>query len=370
MTSSEKPTTFYRPTWVEIDLSAFRINLKKIKKYVKPGTGIIAVVKANAYGHSPAALAAEALKHGATALGVSSIEEGMALRKSGIKGEILILGSIYPLENLAAACEHSLIPTISSLQGLAELVHIARRSKKVLPFHLKIDTGMGRIGVSAESALPLLKKIANRPEVAMKGMYTHFSCADSDKEFTLKQLETFGAVVKFARALGLKFTAHAANSAALFRYKKAHFDAVRPGLALYGLLSGLTPVLSWKTRVVYLKRLRKNLAVSYGRTFTTKRPSIIATLPVGYADGFSRQFSNRGEVLINSKRCPVVGRVTMDMTMVDVTGVPGIEIGAEAVIIGRQGSEKITVADMAKSLNTITYEVVCGIGCRVPRVIL
>lgn len=366
----------YRPTWAEIDTAAFRGNFKHIKSLLRKGTGIIAVVKANAYGHSAVPLAKEALDLGAAALGVSSIEEGAFLRDHGVKGEILILGSIYPLENLSAAVGYGLTPTISSLQGLAELVHIAKREKKVLPFHLKVDTGMGRIGVSPESAVALLKKIALHREVSMKGMYTHFSCADSDRDFTLKQLDRFMEAVRYARKLGLKFKAHAANSAALLKYRQARFDLVRPGLSLYGMqpYSGaggdvkLTPVLSWKTRVVYIKRLRKNMPVSYGRTFTTKHPSVIATLPVGYADGYSRRLSNRGEVLIRGRRCPVAGRVTMDMIMVDVTRVPGVQIGDEAVLIGRQNGKRITAEDIAKKTDTISYEVTCGISSRVPRI--
>ncbi|MFH1367574.1 MAG: alanine racemase [Elusimicrobiota bacterium] len=368
----------YRPTWAEIDLKAFRNNFLKIKSRLKKKTKILAVVKANAYGHSAVPLSQEALKLGAAALGVSSLEEGIVLRENGVKGEILILGSIYPLENLAAACQYDLIPTISSVQGLAELARVAKRCKKRLPFHLKTDTGMGRIGVSAESAPRLLEKIVLKSEVKMAGMYTHFACADSDKEFTQRQLLKFNEAVRRARLLGLEFSAHAANSAALFKYKQAHLDMVRPGISLYGMdpfagaekMLKLEPVLSWKTRIVYLKKVKKNATISYGRTYTAKRPAVIATLPVGYADGYSRGLSNKGEVLIRSKRCPVVGRVTMDMIMVDATNAQGVEIGDEAVLIGRQGDAKLTAENMAAKLNTINYEVTCGISYRVPRIII
>ena len=368
----------YRPTWTEIDVKAFRSNFQNIKSHLKKKTKILAVVKANAYGHMSVPLAHEAVKLGAAALGVSSLEEGIVLRENGIKGEILILGSIYPLENLAAAAQFDLTPTISSIQGVAQLVHIAKRAHKCLRFHLKVDTGMGRIGVSTLSAFRLIEKISLRNEIKMTGLYTHFACADCDKEFTMKQLDSFLEVVQYAKKLGLKFTAHAANSAAFFKYNKAQLDMVRPGISLYGLLPyagadrviKLKPVLSWKTRIVYLKRIKKNTSVSYGRTYSAKRPVVIATLPVGYADGYNRQLSNKGEVLIRSKRCPVVGRVTMDMIMVDVTAVTGAEIGDEAVIIGRQGNQVITAEDIAAKLNTINYEITCGISYRVPRILV
>lgn len=368
----------YRPTWAEIDLKAFRRNFRNIQSHLRKNTKILAVVKANAYGHAAVPLAREALKLGASSLGVSSLEEGIFLRENGVKGEILILGSIYPLENLAAAAQYNLIPTISSVQGVAELVHIAKRSKKILPFHLKVDTGMGRIGVSPESAAKLLQKIALRGEIRMAGMYTHFACADSDRDFTLRQLSRFLETVKYAKALGMKFTAHAANSAALFKYRQAHLDMVRPGISLYGLppYAGaektikLDPALSWKTRIVYLKRIKKNSTVSYGRTFSAKRQTTIATLPVGYADGYDRQLSNKGVVLIRGRHCPVVGRVTMDMIMVDVTAARGAEIGDEAVLIGRQNGVELPAGDMAAKLNTINYEVTCGISYRVPRILV
>ena len=370
-------TPLLRPTWAEIDLPAFKNNIKKIKNRLKRRTKLIAVVKANAYGHMAVQISETALKNGAWALGVSSIEEGISLRENGIKGRILILGSIFPLENLKAAAEYGLVPTISSLGGLTALSKLALRLKKRLPFHLKIDTGMGRIGVSPSTAPALFERIAAKKEIFMEGMYTHFSAADCDERFTTRQMKKFMEAVRTARALGLKFTAHSANSAALFRHRDFQLDAVRPGVSLYGLkpfkgsekIAKLAPVMSLKTKIVFLKRVPADSTISYGATYTTKRRSVIATLPIGYADGYSRLLSNKGEVLVRGIRCPVAGRVTMDMIMTDVTKVRGVSIGDEAVLIGRQGSERITAEEIAEKTSTINYEVTCSISSRVPRVV-
>ncbi|HBU69032.1 MAG TPA: alanine racemase [Elusimicrobia bacterium] len=369
--------SFYRPTWAEINLQNLKQNIKSISGLVKPRAKILAVVKANAYGHMALPCAKAALAAGASALGVSSIEEGITLRRGGIKAPILILGSIFPFVNLSLAVKNNLTPTISSLQGLAELARIGARLGKRLPFHLKVDTGMGRVGLTPSSAISAIEKAAARKEVSLEGIYTHFS-SSLDREFTDLQLEKFLAVTNFAKKLKLKFTAHAANSGALLTNKKTHLDMVRPGLAVYGLLPfetekqkiNLSPVLSWKTRVVFMKRVPAKTPISYDRTFVTGRSSLIATLPVGYADGYLRSLSNKAEALINGRRCPVVGRVTMDMIMVDVTKAGGVSIGAEAVLLGAQGSDNISVEEMARWANTINYEIACGISARVPRVIV
>lgn len=369
----------YRPTWVEINLSAFQKNIRALRSHIGKKPKILAVVKANAYGHMAAPLSKLALKEGASALGVASIEEGIALREAGISGPILIMGSIFPLENLAVAAEHKLTPTISSLKGLGELAHLGARLKRPLPFHMKIDTGMGRIGISPGTADSMLEKIiSRRREVELRGIYTHFSSADVDARCTREQLRDFSAIVAHARRLGLSFVAHAANSAAIVCRRDAYFDMVRPGISLYGLLPfegaerrlKLTPVLQWKTRIVFLKRVSRGTAIGYCRTFVTKKASVIATLPVGYADGYDRSLSNKGKVIIGGVRCPVVGRVSMDMITVDVSAVKGVSIGDEAVLIGSQGKETVTAEEMASWIGTINYEVTCGIGYRIPRVVL
>jgi alanine racemase len=368
----------FRPTWVEIDPKAVSRNVKNIKKHLKPQTAMMAVVKANAYGHDANWVAVAALKAGVTSLGVSSIEEGIALRKHDIKCEILILGSMFPLENYSVAAKYGLTPTISSARGLEELANTARKLKKRLEFHLKLDTGMGRIGVSSYGASRLLDEVARTKEVEMSGLYTHFAVAGTDKIYTGQQLKKFETAVKYAKKLGLRFTAHAANSAAILRYKNAHFDMVRPGIMIYGMYPffgarkkiDLLPVLSWKTRIVFLKRVPKGTCVSYSRTFVSGCSSLIATLPVGYADGYLRKFSNRADVLVRGRRARVVGRVTMDMIMVDVTGIPEAAIGDEVVLIGSQGNDKIRAEELANIAGTINYEITCGISYRVPRVLV
>jgi len=375
----KRPQIFFRQNWVEVDKSDFHFNLKKIKEYLAKDTKVMPVIKANAYGHGGIALAKEAQKAGVAYIGVSSLEEGISFREAGIKSPILVFSNVFPLENLQVAVAHSLTPTISNMAGIMHLEDLAVRLNKKLSFHLEIDTGMGRIGALPETAYQLLQKIAQTPEITMTGMFTHFAVADTDPVFTQTQLDAFLKVVKFARAtLGLKFTAHAANSAALFRNKRTHLDMVRPGISLYGLspfknaerFIKLKPVLSWKARITFLKRVPAGFCVSYGRTFVTNRASVIATIPVGYADGYNRLLSNQGDVLVRGKRCPIAGRVTMDMTMIDVTGVKGVSLGDEVVLIGSQGKEQIKADELAKIQDTINYEITCAISPRVPRIVV
>jgi alanine racemase len=376
---SKRAKVFFRPTWVEIDKSDFHFNLKKIKEYLAKDTKVMAVLKANAYGHGAIALAKEAQSAGLQWIAVSSLEEGIYFREAGIKANILILDNIFPLENFQVAVAHYLIPTLSTMSGLASLEALAVKLNKRINFHLQIDSGMGRIGSLPENAYHLLQKIAQMQNVCMSGMYTHFAVADTDPIFTKMQLDVFTKIVKFARVnLGLKFITHAANSAALFKYKRSHFDMIRPGLSLYGLnpfgrserFLKLKPVLSWKTKIAFLKKVPAGFCISYGRTFVTSKTSIIATLPVGYADGLNRLLSNRGDVLVGGKRCPIIGKITMDMTMVDVTDVKGISLGDEVVIIGIQGAEQIKADDLAKLQDTINYEITCNISSRVPRIVV
>ncbi len=375
----EQPPSFFRPTWVEIDKSDFLFNLKKIKESLKKDTKVLAVIKSNAYGHGGIELAKEAVKAGIYGIGVSSIEEGISFRKAGIKVRILVFGSGYPLEYLSVATFWDLIPTISSLQGLHALSQLAHKYSKKLEFHLKIDTGMGRVGVIAgDNAKIMLDKIVNMSDIKMTGIYTHFAVADTNLSYTQNQLDKFNEIIRYAKKLGLKFIAHAANTAALLSSKKTHLDMVRPGIGLYGLSSfehsqqkiKLKPVLSWKTKIIYLKKVPSGFCVSYGRTFVTNKASVIATVPVGYADGYARVLSNKADVLVRGKRCPVAGRITMDMMMIDVTDVKGVSIGDEVVLIGTQGKETIRAEELAKLQNTINYEVTCSISPRVPRIIV
>lgn len=369
---------FFRQTWVEVDKSDFHFNLKKIKEYLKKDTKILAVIKSNGYGHGGVELAKEAVKAGVYGIGVCSIEEGIQFRKAGIKTHLLVFGISYPIDSLAVAIYWDLIPTLTNLHDIQYLSGLATKLGKTLEFHLKIDTGMGRIGVSPQDSYNMLQKISEMPEIKLAGIYTHFAVADSDSSYTQNQLEIFHDITKYAKKLGLKFIAHVANTAALITNKKTHLDMVRPGIGLYGLtpfdhahkMLKLKPVLCWKTRIVNLKRVSAGFCVSYGRTFVTNRASVIATVPVGYADGYSRVLSNKADVLVRGKRCPIAGRITMDSMMVDVTGVKGVSVGDEVVLIGTQGKEKIKAEELAKLQNTINYEVTCSISMRIPRIVV
>jgi len=370
---------FLRPTWAEIDLAAFRHNFREIERKLRKGVSILSVVKADGYGHGMEEIARASLSCGAKILGVANIEEGIFLRKRGIRAPILVLGSVYPLSNFTHILRYDLSPTICSLVASEELSKIARRAKKKVRVHIKVDTGMGRIGISAENAVDLVQRVLQLPGIIVEGIYTHLAAADSDYEFTVEQIRKFQSVVDELERDNIRIKyKHAANSTAVLSYPDAHFNLARPGISLYGLAPfagaekeiDLKPVLQLKTKIVFIKRVKKGTSISYGRTWRAEKDSVIATLPIGYADGYNRLLSNRAEVLICEKRVPIVGRVCMDMCMVDVTSLPDVKVGEEVVLIGSQGKERITADEIAKIIGTITYEVVCGISKRVPRIYL
>ena len=357
---------FYRPTWVEVSAAAFAANIQKIRSLVGPKVKIMAVLKADAYGHGAVSLAPVAVKNGVSAIGVSSLEEAIQLRDAGLKAPILILGGIYPLENFEVALRNNVTPTVASLDAAQFLEKIERKMGANIPLHLKVDTGMGRIGVSPTEAKRVLDWLFDHPNLTLAGVYSHLSCADSDQLFTRQQLKVFEELKDHAQRLGFKDTTyHLANSSGLKKYREAHHDMVRPGIALYGPSD--SSVLSWQTRIVFLKKVRKGTPISYGHTFVTKKSSEIATVPVGYADGVPRRVSNKGFVLIKGKKRPIIGRVTMDHFMVDVTGL-SVKIGEPVVLIGSQGREYISAHNWADWAGTIPYEIFCGISKRVPRV--
>lgn len=369
----------YRPTWAEISSAAFSNNVAQIKKWAGPTVKLLAVLKANAYGHMAAALAPAALKAGASGIGVSSLEEGIALRDAGIKAPVLILGGLYPLKNFRVALDHNLTPTVSSFEAYSAFKAAAKKGKKPWGFHLKVDTGMGRIGASDVEAKKILSQIALDDKKRLGGVYSHFATADSDPEYAREQLMTLLDVKAHAQKAGLSDALfHIANTAAVLSSKDFHLTMIRPGLGLYGVSSvdvpsgvNLKPVLSLHSTVIFVKKMRAGNSISYGRTFTTKRDSVIATLPIGYADGVPRSLSNKGQVLLRGKRCPIVGRVTMDQIMVDVTDMgphgEAIKVGESVILIGRQGNDEITAREWAAWAGTVPYEIFCGISARVPR---
>ena len=364
-----------RPTYAEINLSNLISNLSFISSKIKPKTEIMAVVKADAYGHGADLTAKKLFDCGVNIFGVSSIEEGIALRHSGINANILILGSQYPFENFREVIKHNLIPTISSVEAAMELSKYANGLNIKIGYHYKVDTGMGRIGVSAANAYNVYKKISVFENINIQGVYTHLAKAETDKMFTRRQLKSLKNTAHKIRSESEGVKIHAANSAAALMYPESQLDIARIGLALYGLkpfsqakaFEGLKPVLSLKSKVVFIKKVPKNTPISYCSTFRTKKPSWIATIPIGYADGYSRLLSNNGRVIIKGKFCPVVGRVTMDMIMADVTNAGRVYVGDNVVLIGSENNLAVTAEEIAEKTNTISYEVVCRISSRVPR---
>lgn len=369
-----------RPTWAEIDLSAIRYNLRQIKKLTSKPQGlspkIMAVVKANAYGHGLIEVARTLEKTDIHYLGVATLDEAVLLRKQGIKLPILVLGLVLK-EELDYALDYDVALTICSADLVRSLNNKAKARNRSVPVHIKIDTGMGRIGLWHEEAFDVLKKIAQMKHIKMEGIYTHFADASRDNAFTEYQLKSFENLLEELAASGICFDyRHAANSIALVDLRRSHFNLVRPGIIVYGMYPKrsfsrklkLKAALSLKTRIVYLKDVPAGRSLSYGRTFVTKKATRIATLPIGYADGYGRILSNRAFVLVRGQRAPVVGRVTMDQIMVDVGHIKDVKIGDEVVLIGCKGNTHMRAEEIARVSRTIPYEIVCSITNRVPRV--
>ena len=370
-----KPS-FFRQTWVEVDLSALASNYRFLKSRLSKGTKVMAAVKANAYGHGIVEVSRKLIECGIDYLGVACIDEALMLRKYFARKPVLNLG-VFLRHDIETVLENNITVTVADLNAAKTLNAAARRLKKKARVHVKIDTGMGRLGVWHEEAEEFIIQLCSMDNLIIEGLYTHFPSADSDEAFTKSQITAFCVLVNRLQIRGVSIPIkHAANSMAIIGFKDAHFNLVRPGLALYGLypkdeLLGkidLRPVLSFKTKVAYIKKVAKGRSISYGRTYVTDKEAIIATLPVGYGDGYNRLLSNKGHVIIRGVRCPVVGVVCMDQTMVDVSCVKGVRIDDDVVLIGSQGAGKIRVEDIAALCRTIPYEVVCWISPRVPRV--
>lgn len=335
-------------------------------------------IKGNAYGHEAEIVGRHLTGLGYHTLGVADVGEAIVLVEAGIEATFIVLSETLP-EHSEALVVHGCEPTVSTLRMAETLSGDAQRIGRRVSVHLKVDTGMGRVGIRPEDVPAFLQRCGELPGIRVRGIMSHFPRADeADKSYSLDQIERFRRVFEAARDLEIEFR-HMANSAAIFDLPKSHFDAARPGISIYGLrpsveiqnprVNELQPVLEWKTRVTFLKEVPEGTGLSYGHAFHTTRPSLIATIPAGYADGLSRNLSNRCDLLIRGVRCPQVGRITMDMTLVDVTKLRGeVELGDEVVIIGQQGNEEVTADELAEMLGTINYEVVTGISHRVPRV--
>ncbi len=369
-----------RPTWVEIDLSAIASNTRQLKALVGPHVRVLASLKADAYGHGALKVARTVLHNGASMLGVAAVSEATPLRDAGISAPILVFGYV-PLWQMREAVRLNLTITLYSLEAAQALSRAAQALERTVSVHVKVDTGMGRLGVRAEDVkgvIALVEAIHALPGLALEGIFTHFAMADStNQEHARLQLARFSTILAALDEHGLRpQLVHAANSAATLSLPEAHFDMVRPGIALYGLdpspdvrlPEGFRPALSFKTQVAQVKVVPEGECISYGCTYTTERPTLIATLPVGYADGFRRAPSTWGSVLIHGQEAPIIGRVCMDQCMVDVSHIPQTRVGDEVVLIGRQGDATLTAEEVARRLGTINYEVVSAILARVPRV--
>lgn len=364
------------PTYATINLAALAHNLSCITRYLPPGCEVMAVVKANAYGHGAVETARALFHKGIERFAVASLDEGIALRQAGLSASIIVLGALFE-EQASDLVAHRLTPVVSDGRILPALAKAARSHPAPYPIHLKVETGMGRLGFSPDELFSLLDNPLVRSPLQVEGMMTHLPDADGkDSSFTERQLGAFRAIVEQIRQRGITLPlVHAANSAAIARFPDAHFSLVRPGIMLYGYHTlpvtvpapDLKPVLSLHTTIAQLRIIPQGGTVSYNGTFVATRPTRIAVLPIGYADGYSRQLSHRGSVLIQGRRASVVGLVCMDMIMVDVTDFAQLHVGDTVTLIGQQGQESIWADEVAGWIGTISYEVLCGIGSRVPR---
>ena len=357
----------HRGAVAEIDRSALLNNLRTIQARIgyKP---VIAVVKADAYGHGSVEIARALVTQGADLLAVAFVEEARLLRSFGIEAKILVL---FDQSDISACFDLNLIPVLHDKNSAAAFSHEARKRRKPLPVHIKIDTGMGRMGFRAEAGVRDILEIANLEGLVLEGLLSHFSEADlADKTFAIHQVDLFREIhAEVVRRTGGMLVRHMANSAAIFSLPDAVLDAVRPGIALYGYSSsdesfGLEPVMKIKTKVLSVRSLPAGTPVSYGRTFVTKRDSRIAVVSLGYADGYNRLFSNNAEMLVGGHRVPVVGRVCMDLTMLDVTEAGHVSEGDEVVVLGSQNGQVITAIELSRRIGTIPYEVLTSLGSR------
>ena len=367
--------TGFRPAWVAVDLGAVDANVRGLVALAAPAH-VLATVKADAYGHGAVPVARTALAAGATWLGVAFVEEGIELRDAGIDAPVLLL-SEPPAAAAPTVVARALTPIVYTEAGIDALAAAAEAAGTVLPVHLKVDTGMHRVGCRTVDAVALAERVAGHAALTLEGLATHLAAADeADRAYTEAQLDAFDAVLDaVTAAVGRPPIVHAANSAGALAYPRARFDLVRVGITLYGIdpsaeVGGevpLTPALSLHARISYVKDLPAGARVSYGLRYELARPSRIATVPVGYADGVPRGLGAAGaEVLVGGRRCPIAGTVTMDQILVDV-GEADVQIGDDVVLLGRQGTECITADEWAERLGTIPYEVVTRLGGRLPR---
>jgi alanine racemase len=372
----------FRPAWATINLGALAHNYRALKDHMPPQVGVMAMVKADAYGHGAVEVSRVLEREGVRALGVATVEEGIELRDEGIKVPILVLCGLMGAGSPASVrmIEADLTPVIHSVSALDSLESAAASAGRSVGVHIKIDSGMTRLGVRPESLGPLLARLQSSSHIEVEGVMTHLADAGED-EFTAKQMEEFTPCMdRIGSALGQVKIWHVANSIAIMKGWPVDLEGARecwarPGLALYGdceldhpLREEIRPVMDFVSKVMLLKNVPVGTRVSYGGTFTTERKSRLAVVPIGYADGYPWSASGKAQILVRGKRAPVVGRVTMDMIVVDVTGVEGVTVGDEVVLLGEQQGSRIPVRELASWAGTISYEILCRVSKRVPRI--
>ena len=355
------------PSWVEIDLDSIAQNVRNVKRLIGVDKELMVVVKGNAYGHDIKEVSTVVLKNGASRLAIANLEEGIFLRKEGITAPLLTLG-FTPYEQVEQLVLYDITPTICELESIRKTSQAAIKFKKNVKIHVKIDTGMGRLGIFSEDTVKFIKKVLTIKNIELEGVYTHFSIADEkDKTYTEVQFKKFMNVIGDLEKEGIRISKkHVSNSAAILDLPHMWLDIIRPGISIYGLYPSvevnktikLIPAQEFKTKVLFLKEFASGESIGYGRTYITKKRTVVASIPVGYADGYNRLLSNQGEVLIRGKRVSVIGRISMDQCTIDVTNFPSIKIGDEVVLWGKQGKEMITVEEIAEKIGTINYEVI------------
>ncbi len=363
-----------RPTRAIVDLDAIAGNFRALAERAGGSERVFPVLKANAYGHGAVPVARRLVREGAVRFAVALLEEGIELREAGIEGEILLLSSDDRVD-AAVLAAHRLTPTLHDVEQARAVAASAAALAEPLPVHLEIDTGMGRLGVRPENLSRMIGALRRSPTLRLAGTFTHFARADeTGSDSTARQIQDFSDALSRIRSAGLEpGLVHAANSAGALAVPEAHFDAIRPGIALFGVAPServgdpaLRPALTLETSILAIKRVPAGTPLGYGGTFMTARPTDVATLPIGYHDGLRRSFSGRLPVLLRGGRAPIVGAVSMDLTMVDATDCGGAP-GDRVVVMGRFGSEELGAWDLARAAGTIAYEILCGIGSRVPR---
>lgn len=377
MTGAGAPNSVARSTRAVVDLGAIEHNIARVRELVGDNVEILAVVKADAYGHGAVKAARACERAGAAALGVALVQEGIELRRAGIELPILVQCCAGAGE-INAVIENRLIPTVASLEFAKELSRKASETGATLEVHADIDTGMGRIGFAPKSAVEEISEVADLPGLQLDGLYTHFSTSEIENDpWTQNQLEIFVELVDRLSKKGIRPSRiHATNSGGVINYPRAHLTLARPGLMLYGVYPhrdlerkvDLRPALSFETSIAFLKEITEGVSLGYGRSFVSPGPMRIATANVGYADGYPWRLSNNSSALVRGARAPIVGRVSMDQLLLDVSSIPDVGLGDTVTLLGSDGAERIRAEDLAEWASTISYEILCRISKRVPRV--